>query len=177
MYFGYGFEEYSDYQETVKNHEDMQPVLQVTELNLITAQQEPLKERIRVLLSVGTAFVQAKLGVTLNPLVKDEILQSGSILDHFVCSEIQKKNKVTCFNAVADQFFDQIVVGNLYLVSRGNLQPAQKKFNHLPSDYEITLDNASTIQQCSDSVSSQQVLDRVSGSAGDRPGRGSGRLN
>ncbi|KAG2248725.1 hypothetical protein Bca52824_070357 [Brassica carinata] len=91
MYFGYGFEEYSDYQETVKNHEDMQPVLQVTELNLITAQQEPLKERIRVLLSVGTAFVQAKLGVTLNPLVKDEILQSGSILDHFVCSEIQKK--------------------------------------------------------------------------------------
>lgn len=35
MYFGYGFEEYSDYQETVKNHEDMQPVLQVTELNLI----------------------------------------------------------------------------------------------------------------------------------------------
>ena len=68
----------------------------------------------------------------------------------------------------------QIVV---YLVSRGKLQPAQKKFNHLASDYETTLDNASTIQQCSDSVSSQQVLDRVSGSAGDRPGRGSGRLN
>ena len=108
MYFGYGFEEYSDYQETVKNHEDMQPVLQVTELNLITAQQEPLKERIRVLLSVGTAFVQAKLGVTLNPLVKDEILQSGSILDHFVCSEIQKKKVSNLFLFVSGKMINDL---------------------------------------------------------------------
>ncbi|KAG7542266.1 Zinc finger CCHC-type [Arabidopsis thaliana x Arabidopsis arenosa] len=56
--------------------------------------------------------------------------------------------RVTCFNAVADQFFDQIVVGNLYLISRGSLRPAQKNFNHLPNDYEIMLDNASTIKQC-----------------------------
>lgn len=26
MYFGYGFEEYSDYQETVKNHEDIEGI-------------------------------------------------------------------------------------------------------------------------------------------------------
>ncbi|CAG7883884.1 unnamed protein product [Brassica rapa] len=266
--------------DTVKNHEHMKPVLQVTELKLFTAQQEPSKERIRVLLSDGTAFIQGMLGITLNPLVKDGVLQVGSILrlDHFVCSEIQKKKivviaqlevittksdiigdhargrkaneqhggdagnssyeqhgrsdvssarqyplqrhqppppmyqnrgpvarneappritpinalnpysgrwtikarvtskgdlrtynnprgggkvfnfdlldsdggeiRVTCFNAVADQFFDQIVVGNLYLISRGKLRPAQKKYNHLPNDYEISLDEASTIQQC-----------------------------
>ncbi|XP_010529261.1 PREDICTED: replication protein A 70 kDa DNA-binding subunit E-like isoform X1 [Tarenaya hassleriana] len=56
--------------------------------------------------------------------------------------------RVTCFNAVADQFFDQIVAGNVYLISRGSLRPAQKNFNHLPNDYEIILDNASTIQPC-----------------------------
>ncbi|ANM66784.1 Replication factor-A protein 1-like protein [Arabidopsis thaliana] len=56
--------------------------------------------------------------------------------------------RVTCFNAVADQFYDQIVVGNLYLISRGSLRPAQKNFNHLRNDYEIMLDNASTIKQC-----------------------------
>ncbi|CAF2130369.1 replication protein A 70 kDa DNA-binding subunit E [Brassica rapa] len=358
--------------DTVKNHEHMKPVLQVTELKLFTAQQEPSKERIRVLLSDGTAFIQGMLGITLNPLVKDGVLQVGSILrlDHFVCSEIQKKKivviaqlevittksdiigdhargrkaneqqggdagnssyeqhgrsdvssarqinstetgtslvgqqrqqvfgsgssfeqhgrsdlsggrqinnngtgtshagigqqrqqvygsgsgsslpgsappsarsynnpsaglvrdppptyplqrhqpppsmyqnrgpvarneappritpinalnpysgrwtikarvtskgdlrtynnqrgggkvfnfdlldrdggeiRVTCFNAVADQFFDQVVVGNLYLISRGNLRPAQKKYNHLPNDYEISLDEVSTIQQC-----------------------------
>ncbi|KAG2261000.1 hypothetical protein Bca52824_068079 [Brassica carinata] len=304
--------------ETVNSHEDMKPVMQLTELKLFTAQQEPSKERIRVLLSDGTAFIQGMLGITLNHLVKDGVLQAGSILrlDHFVCSEIQKKKivviaqleviatksdiigdhvrpprkaehggdygnksntsntetgtshvgqqrqqqvfgsgsnsslppsvtrsysnpsaglvrdpppttyplhrqqpppppmyqnrgpvarneappviipinalnpysgrwtikarvtskgdlrrynnqrgdgkvfsfdlldadggeiRVACFNAAADQFFDRIVVGNLYLFSRGNLRPAQKKFNHLPNDYEITLDTASTIQQC-----------------------------
>ncbi|KFK28581.1 hypothetical protein AALP_AA7G015700 [Arabis alpina] len=56
--------------------------------------------------------------------------------------------RVTCFNAVADQFFDQIVVGNLYLISKGTLKPAQKNFNHLRNEYEIMLDNATTIQQC-----------------------------
>ncbi|XP_010494642.1 PREDICTED: replication protein A 70 kDa DNA-binding subunit C-like isoform X2 [Camelina sativa] len=56
--------------------------------------------------------------------------------------------RVTCFNDVVDQFFDQIVVGNVYLISRGSLKPAQKNFNHLHNDYEIHLDSASTIQQC-----------------------------
>ncbi|CAA7054917.1 unnamed protein product [Microthlaspi erraticum] len=56
--------------------------------------------------------------------------------------------RAACFNAVADQFFDQIVVGNLYLVSKGTLRPAQRNFNHLNNDYEIMLDNASSIQQC-----------------------------
>ncbi|KAJ4868444.1 Replication protein A 70 kDa DNA-binding subunit E [Raphanus sativus] len=338
--------------EAVKSHEDMIPVLQVTELKMFTAQTVPSKERIRVLLSDGTAFIQGMLGITLNPLVKDGLLQAGSILrlDHFLCSEIQKKKivvisqleviatnadiigarkpnnndprggvgdsnptsgfrsnteigatvlpqqrqqvygsgssfqlngsrsdvssggrqnnntgtgtatshvgqqqqrqqvygsgsnstlpgsynnpssglvrdpptrhqppppmyqnrgpvarneapplntpinslnpysgrwtikarvtskgdlrrfnnqrgdgkvfsfdlldahggeiRVTCFNDVADQFYDQIVFGNLYLVSRGKLRPAEKKYNHLPHDYEITLDNASTVQQC-----------------------------
>lgn len=79
--------------EAVKSHEDMKPVLQVTELKMFTAQTVPSKERIRVLLSDGTAFIQGMLGITLNPLVKDGLLQAGSILrlDHFLCSEIQKK--------------------------------------------------------------------------------------
>ncbi|KAG7605014.1 Replication protein A 70 kDa DNA-binding subunit C [Arabidopsis thaliana] len=58
--------------------------------------------------------------------------------------------RVTCFNDAVDQFFDKIVVGNVYLISRGNLKPAQKNFNHLPNDYEIHLDSASTIQSCED---------------------------
>ncbi|KAF8117251.1 hypothetical protein N665_0012s0251 [Sinapis alba] len=56
--------------------------------------------------------------------------------------------RVTCFNDVVDRFFDMIVVGNVYLITKGNLKPARKEYNHLPNDYEIQLDNASTIQQC-----------------------------
>ncbi|PWA85357.1 Nucleic acid-binding, OB-fold [Artemisia annua] len=56
--------------------------------------------------------------------------------------------RVTCFNAVADQFYDQIEAGKVYFVSKGNVKPAQKAFNHLKNDYEIILDSSSTIQPC-----------------------------
>lgn len=56
--------------------------------------------------------------------------------------------RVTCFNAVADQFYHQIEPGKIYMVSRETLKPAQKAFNHLRNDHEIMLDNTSTVQPC-----------------------------
>nr|GEW81049.1 replication protein A 70 kDa DNA-binding subunit A-like [Tanacetum cinerariifolium] len=58
--------------------------------------------------------------------------------------------RVTCFNAVADQFYDQIEAGKVYFVSKGSVKPAQKAFNHLKNDHEIMLDSSSTIQPCYD---------------------------
>lgn len=56
--------------------------------------------------------------------------------------------RVTCFNAVADQFYHQVEAGKIYLISRGSLKPAQKNFNHLQNDLEIFLDTTSMIQPC-----------------------------
>ncbi|KAJ9135481.1 hypothetical protein P3X46_032661 [Hevea brasiliensis] len=56
--------------------------------------------------------------------------------------------KVTCFNAVADQFYHQIEGGKVYLISRGNLKPAQKNFNHLRNDLEVFLESTSIVQPC-----------------------------
>ncbi|KAF8084610.1 hypothetical protein N665_0710s0018 [Sinapis alba] len=56
--------------------------------------------------------------------------------------------RVTCFNEMVDKFFDMIVVGNVYLISKGSLKPARKEYNHLPNDYEIQLESGSTVQQC-----------------------------
>lgn len=58
--------------------------------------------------------------------------------------------RVTCFNAVADQFYNQIETGKVYLISKGSLKPAQKTFNHLRNDHEIFLESTSTIQPCFD---------------------------
>lgn len=58
--------------------------------------------------------------------------------------------RATCFNAVADQFYNQIEVGKVYYLSKGSVKPAQKAFNHLKNDHEITLDHTSTIQPCFD---------------------------
>jgi replication factor A1 len=54
--------------------------------------------------------------------------------------------RVTCFNQVADQFYHQIEAGRVYLISKGNLKPAQRNFNHLRHDLEIFLESTSTIQ-------------------------------
>lgn len=56
--------------------------------------------------------------------------------------------RVTCFNAVADQFYHVIEPGKVYLISKGVLKPAQKNFNHLRNDHEIMLDTTSTVQPC-----------------------------
>ncbi|XXG75497.1 hypothetical protein AAC387_Pa08g0052 [Persea americana] len=56
--------------------------------------------------------------------------------------------RVTSFNAVADQFYDHIEVGKVYMISRGSLKPAQKNFNHLNNEYEILLESTSIIQPC-----------------------------
>ncbi|KAK9095635.1 hypothetical protein Scep_027104 [Stephania cephalantha] len=56
--------------------------------------------------------------------------------------------QVTCFNAVADQFYDQIEAGKVYLISRGTLKPASKNFNRLQNEYEIYLESTSSIQPC-----------------------------
>ncbi|KAK1326633.1 hypothetical protein QJS10_CPA01g03022 [Acorus calamus] len=62
--------------------------------------------------------------------------------------------RVTCFNAVADQFYEQIEAGKVYLISKGSLKPAQKNFNHLNNDYEIFLESTSTVQPCPEEDSS-----------------------
>ncbi|CAO2819718.1 unnamed protein product [Amaranthus hypochondriacus] len=56
--------------------------------------------------------------------------------------------RVTCFNAVADQFYSLIEAGKVYMISKGSLKPAQKNFNHLDNDHEILLDSTSIVQPC-----------------------------
>ncbi|XVE99955.1 hypothetical protein REPUB_Repub03eG0244500 [Reevesia pubescens] len=56
--------------------------------------------------------------------------------------------RVTCFNAVVDQFYNQIEAGKIYFISRGLLKPAKKTYNHLNNEHEIFLDNTSTVQPC-----------------------------
>ncbi|KAL2327249.1 hypothetical protein Fmac_020676 [Flemingia macrophylla] len=58
--------------------------------------------------------------------------------------------RVTCFNAVVDRFYNVIEVGKVYMISKGNLKPAQKNFNHLKNEWEIFLESTSTVELCPD---------------------------
>nr|TKW24698.1 hypothetical protein SEVIR_3G066400v2 [Setaria viridis] len=56
--------------------------------------------------------------------------------------------RAICFNLQADQYFDLIEVDKVYLISKGLLKPAQKKFNPLNNDYEILVDHTTSIEIC-----------------------------
>lgn len=56
--------------------------------------------------------------------------------------------RVTCFNNIADQFHERIELGNVYLISKGSLKAAQRSFNHLKNEWEIFLENSSTVERC-----------------------------
>jgi replication factor A1 len=56
--------------------------------------------------------------------------------------------RAVCFNLQADLYFDLIEVDKVYLISKGSLKPAQKKFNPLNNDYEILVDHTTSIEIC-----------------------------
>ncbi|GJM94343.1 hypothetical protein PR202_ga10982 [Eleusine coracana subsp. coracana] len=54
--------------------------------------------------------------------------------------------RVTCFNLQVDRYFNLIEVDKVYLISRGTVKPAQKKYYPLNSDYEIFADDSTFIE-------------------------------
>ncbi|CAL4896078.1 unnamed protein product [Urochloa decumbens] len=56
--------------------------------------------------------------------------------------------RATCFNLQAEQYFGLIEVDKVYLISKGSLKPAQKKFNPLNNDHEILVDHTTSIEIC-----------------------------
>lgn len=54
--------------------------------------------------------------------------------------------RATCFREVADRFYPMIEVGKTYLIARGQLKMANKKFSTLNNQYEMTLGYESNIQ-------------------------------
>ena len=60
---------------------------------------------------------------------------------------------VTCFNETCDKFWETLVVGNTYFVSRGRVSVARKQFTHIKNDYSITLNERSEVTPIDDDSS------------------------
>lgn len=46
----------------------------------------------------------------------------------------------------------------MYYFSKGTLKPANKQFSNIPNDYELTLNNDSVIQECSEDAQSVPAI-------------------
>ncbi|XP_016913881.2 replication protein A 70 kDa DNA-binding subunit [Apis cerana] len=59
--------------------------------------------------------------------------------------------RCTAFRNECDKFYDMLEIGKVYYISRATLKPANKQFNNLKNDYEMTLIGDSEIIPCHDS--------------------------
>lgn len=59
--------------------------------------------------------------------------------------------RCTAFKDQCDKFYDMIEIGQVYYISRASLKTANKQFNNLKNDYEMTLIGESEIIPCHDS--------------------------
>lgn len=59
--------------------------------------------------------------------------------------------RATMFNETADHFFPEFQVNDVYIISKGTLKFANKKFSAVNNDFELTLDLNSTVQRVADS--------------------------
>ncbi|XP_063992833.1 replication protein A 70 kDa DNA-binding subunit [Diachasmimorpha longicaudata] len=59
--------------------------------------------------------------------------------------------RCTAFREAVDKFYDMIEVGKVYYISRCSLKPANKAFNNLSNDYEMSMTNDTEIIPCDES--------------------------
>ncbi|XP_015111159.1 replication protein A 70 kDa DNA-binding subunit [Diachasma alloeum] len=60
--------------------------------------------------------------------------------------------RCTAFREAVDKFYDIIEVGKVYYISRCQLKPANKAFNNLHNDYEMSMTNDTEIIPCDDTA-------------------------
>ncbi|XP_054163741.1 replication protein A 70 kDa DNA-binding subunit-like [Oppia nitens] len=66
----------------------------------------------------------------------------------FDATDDSSEIRITAFNVECDKYYDMIEKDLIYLIYRGNVKSANKKFSNLKSDYEITLNSDSVIEVC-----------------------------
>ncbi|XP_052075679.1 replication protein A 70 kDa DNA-binding subunit-like [Mytilus californianus] len=60
--------------------------------------------------------------------------------------------RATGFNEAIDKYYDMLEVNKVYFVSRGTLKTANKQYSNVNNDYEMTFNNDTTVEVCTDDV-------------------------
>ncbi|MES1920503.1 Rpa1ap, partial [Bonamia ostreae] len=71
---------------------------------------------------------------------------SGKVMSVDLLDESGTEIRATMFNEAVDRFGDVFAEDKVYVIARGRVKLANKKFTHIRNDYEITLDAESVVQ-------------------------------
>eukprot|EP00320_Phaeocystis_rex_P019017 CAMPEP_0119076388 /NCGR_PEP_ID=MMETSP1178-20130426/86431_1 /TAXON_ID=33656 /ORGANISM="unid sp, Strain CCMP2000" /LENGTH=632 /DNA_ID=CAMNT_0007058665 /DNA_START=36 /DNA_END=1934 /DNA_ORIENTATION=+ len=77
----------------------------------------------------------------------------GKVFSMDICDE-SGEMRATFWREAAERFYDLIEPGKVYLISKGQLRMANKKFSSLNSQYEMSLTYDSIVQLCADEPAS-----------------------
>ena len=75
---------------------------------------------------------------------------SGKVFGFDLVNDSHDEMHISAFNELALSLYDQIQIGEVYIVSNGTVKASNPIFNHLKSHNEIFLGSSSTIQPCLD---------------------------
>lgn len=106
-------------------------------------QSGPLADRIQPIASLNP--YQSKWVIKARVTNKSEIKawqndrSSGKLFSVDLLDQAGGQIKATMFNEAVDKFHPMLIQNNVYLIERGVLKLANKKFSVIPNDYEMTL--------------------------------------
>ncbi|CAF3183622.1 unnamed protein product [Rotaria sp. Silwood2] len=68
----------------------------------------------------------------------------------FSCDLVDQSGEIraAAFNTECDKFHSLVEVGKIYYIARASLKPANRQFNSLNNDYEMTFNYDTCIEQC-----------------------------
>lgn len=73
--------------------------------------------------------------------------KNGSVFS-FELSDLSGDILIKAFNEECEKFFPKIQLNNVYVISRGTVRKADRRFSNLDNNYEIILNKFSTVQEC-----------------------------
>lgn len=81
----------------------------------------------------------------------------GKLFSMDLCDD-SSEIRATAFKNECDKFYDMIQIDKVYYISRCQLKTANKQFNTLKNDYEMTFTANTIVAECMDDVSSMPTV-------------------
>lgn len=81
----------------------------------------------------------------------------GKLFSMDICDD-SGEMRVTLWREAAERYYDLVEPGKVYLISKGTLRVANKKFSSLNSQYEMSLGYDSVVQLCADEPQSMPKI-------------------
>lgn len=74
----------------------------------------------------------------------------GKLFSVDLVDEQDTEIRATLFNDVAEKYYEEFQVGNVFIIARGSLKPAKKQYSNIKNDFEINFDDNTIVERCDD---------------------------